>query len=119
MRRLTRREVDERHPPIRRCDCANCATAENMTFLISAIAYAPAKTRAALPANGYRIVGKLIETTITNDRIEDVGAFRFMNAVRPPIMGNREEWLSWRVHDSSQDKRTTWCRDLMLIVEAE
>jgi hypothetical protein len=116
MRRLTRREVDERHPPIRRCDCANCATAENMAFVLSAVAYAPAAT---LPPKGYRIVGKLIKTTITNDRVEDLGAFQFHNAVRPPINGNREEWLSWRVHDSSQDKRTTWCRDVMLIVGEE
>jgi hypothetical protein len=120
MRRMTKREIDRRWPPIKRCNCGQSASAEQTNFVAAAVAYAPPQQRAALPANGYRIVGKLIETETTPNRIEDMGAFRSISCVRPRRARDGyccDPYDCWKVHDSSADKTTVWCRDLMLIVE--
>jgi hypothetical protein len=117
MRRMTKREIAQRYPKNEQCNCASgIATREQLTFVRSAVAYADPAT---LPAKGYKITGKLIELKTTNDRVEDFGAWRFMTAIRPPIDGDREAWLAWKVHDNSHDKTTVWCRTVFICVEAQ
>jgi hypothetical protein len=119
MRTLTKREIDRRWPPIKRCNCGQSASAAQMNFVLSAVAYAPPAT---LPAKGYKIVGKLIETETTPNRVEDMGAFRYIDFVRPRRAKDGyccDPYDCWKVHDSSADKTTVWCRDLMLILEVD
>lgn len=58
------------------------------------------------------VVGKLAEVVRTRDRFEDMGVGYRMIPVPPGGPG-------WRIHDRSHDYKTTWCRDVFLIVEVQ
>jgi hypothetical protein len=123
---ISKAEIDRRWPhnktlENKKCLCAKGdATAEDMAALIAAVAAQPT---AALPAGGYRIVGKWIETITTRDRVEALAAGGYAcNSVRPTTRNTYPFEViagpEWRIHDSSKDHHTVWCRDIFLIVEA-
>lgn len=58
------------------------------------------------------VAGKLAEVVRTWDRFEDMGIGYRMVPVPPGGPG-------WRIYDSSHDHKTTWCRDVFLIVEVQ
>jgi hypothetical protein len=97
LRQLTKAEIDRRWPRVTRCQCQSNSIRDFFT-------------EHEIPA-GYRLVGKLIELTTTRDRFEDLAPGYRMTPVRPGF--------GWRIHDSSKDHHTTWCRDVFLIVEVQ
>jgi hypothetical protein len=73
--------------------------------------------------SGCKVIGTLIETIITRDRYEEMDIGYLMIPVRPT---KRHIWPfdivagpEWRIFDSSDDYKTTWARDVFLIVEKQ
>jgi hypothetical protein len=73
--------------------------------------------------DGCRVIGTLVEIEITRDRYEEMDVGYMMIPV-PPTKSSHWPYdviagPGWRIYDSSSDHKTTWCRDLFLVVEAK
>jgi hypothetical protein len=60
------------------------------------------------------IVGSLAEVETTRDRYDELNNHK--GYVMRPIPPDND---GWRIYDDDKDYKTTWCRDVFLIVEVE